>query len=250
MSLTDTIIQYKKENILVICFNKPKKKNALDSNMYQEVKEIFQKATTDDEIAAVVITGTGNFYSSGNDLSYIPKTDEEYLEFMKVLRNFIRAFIVFPKILIALVNGPAVGIAATSLPLCDLVLASDNSYFSTPFTKLGFVAEGCSTLTFPRIMGDRKALEMLLFNYKLSAKEALECGFINYVYKHDEFQIKAWDKIKEITELPTIPMFATKKLIRHQIQEQLLKINDKELQKIIQIKTNRLMKFENENSKL
>ncbi|XP_059053956.1 enoyl-CoA delta isomerase 2-like isoform X2 [Achroia grisella] len=220
MSLTDTIIQYKKENILVICFNKPKKKNALDSNMYQEVKEIFQKATTDDEIAAVVITGTGNFYSSGNDLSYIPKTDEEYLEFMKVLRNFIRAFIVFPKILIALVNGPAVGIAATSLPLCDLVLASDN------------------------------ALEMLLFNYKLSAKEALECGFINYVYKHDEFQIKAWDKIKEITELPTIPMFATKKLIRHQIQEQLLKINDKELQKIIQIKTNRLMKFENENSKL
>ncbi|XP_052755004.1 enoyl-CoA delta isomerase 2 [Galleria mellonella] len=222
----ETIIQYKKGAVLVIRFNKPKKKNALDTNMYIEVAEILHRATKDDEIDAVVITGTGDFYCSGNDLTFIPKTDEEYFQFMKALRNFIRAFIIFPKLLIALVNGPAVGIAVTSLPLCDLVLASDKAYFSTPFSKLGFVAEGCSTFTFPRLMGDRK-------------------------YEHDDIiQSKAWDKIKEIIEIPTMPIVATKKLIRDQIKEQLLKINDKELEEIIRIRTNKVMKFETEKSKL
>lgn len=246
----ETIIQYKKGAVLVIRFNKPKKKNALDTNMYIEVAEILHRATKDDEIDAVVITGTGDFYCSGNDLTFIPKSDEEYFQFMKALRNFIRAFIIFPKLLIALVNGPAVGIAVTSLPLCDLVLASNKAYFSTPFSKLGFVAEGCSTFTFPRLMGDRKALEMLLFCYKLNAKEALECGLVNNIYEHDEFQSKAWDKIKEIIEIPTMPIVATKKLIRDQIKEQLLKINDKELEEIIRIRTNKVMKFETEKSKL
>lgn len=111
--------------IIVIRYNKPKKKNALDLNMYRRVIAILQEASTDDNINVVVLTGTGDFYSSGNDLTAAREYQGDY-DLYPVLREFIRAFIEFPKILVAIVNGPAIGIAVTTLPLCDLVFASEN----------------------------------------------------------------------------------------------------------------------------
>ncbi|XP_063825240.1 enoyl-CoA delta isomerase 3, peroxisomal-like [Ostrinia nubilalis] len=165
--------------------------------------------------------------SSGNDLTAAFNYEGVY-DLYPVLRDFIRAFIEFPKMLVAIVNGPAIGIAATTLPLCDLVFASENSYFYTPFTKLGIVAEGCSSFTFSRIMGERKALEMLLFNYKMPAIEALQCGFVNELYKPEELQHKVWDKIIEVTNMKRESLIESKKLIRGQIKDHLLEINDKE----------------------
>lgn len=74
------------------------------------------------------------------------------------LNKMVTAFIKFPKLLIALVNGPAVGIGATILALCDVIYAAKSAYFYTPFTALGLCAEGCSSVTFPKILGTSKAV--------------------------------------------------------------------------------------------
>lgn len=74
------------------------------------------------------------------------------------LDKMVKSFIRFPKLLIALVNGPAVGIGATILGLCDVVYSSKSAYFYTPFTALGLCAEGCSSVTFPKILGTSKAV--------------------------------------------------------------------------------------------
>ncbi|CAH2039587.1 unnamed protein product, partial [Iphiclides podalirius] len=190
----DTIIETTRGTVKVIRFNKPQKKNAIDGDMYLRVTKILNTAASDDEVSMVVLTGTGDFYSSGNDYS-VSRPEGAWLQ---ILGDFIKAFITFPKLLIAIVNGPAIGIAATTLALCDMVFASENAYFYTPFSKLQITAEGGSTLTFPRLIGQRKAAEMLLFNHKMTAKEGLESGFINRVYKPEELQSKAWEKIQEI----------------------------------------------------
>ncbi|KAJ8713516.1 hypothetical protein PYW07_013886 [Mythimna separata] len=193
MDIKETIVETLQGSIKIVQYNKPKKKNAIDGVMYKRVSRILNDAATDDSISVMVLTGTGDFYSSGNDFSNPPDSRGNHLD---ILKDYINAFIMFPKLLVAIVNGPAIGIAATTLALCDLVFASENSYFYTPFTKLGIVAEGCSTFTFPRILGERKALEMLLCNYRMPAAEALEYGFVNYIYKPEELQNELYELLQ------------------------------------------------------
>lgn len=228
----DTIIETHRDGIRIVQYNKPLKKNAIDSNMYQHVTNILTSAATDDSISVIVLTGTGDFYSSGNDFTSPLESDVNLETLNDILKEFINAFITFPKLLIAIVNGPAIGIAATTLALCDLVFASENSYFYTPFTKLGIVAEGCSTFTFPRIMGDRKAAEMLLCSHKMSAKEALDCGFVNYIYKADDIQSEVWNKIDEVSKLPQQSVLVTKRLLRNSVRTELLKTNVEEMKEL------------------
>lgn len=230
MDIKETIIETQQGGVKIVQYNKPSKKNAIDQVMYKRVIRILNEAAVDENISVMVLTGTGDFYSSGNDFSAPP--DSNTGNHLNVLKEYINAFIMFPKILIAVVNGPAIGIAATTLALCDMVFASDKSYFLTPFTKLGIVAEGCSTFTFPRLLGERKAIEMLLCNYRLSAKEALEYGFVNYIYKPEEVQSKVWDKIVEVSKLPKHCITITKKLVRDAVREELLRANDKEIEEL------------------
>ena len=111
-----------------------------------------------------------------------------------MMQKFVAAFIDFQKPLIGAVNGPAIGISVTTLGLMDCVIASDTSSFQTPFSSLGQSPEGCSTYTFPMIMGTSRASEMLYFNYKMSAKEALECGFVSRIVPSSQFKayVEEW----------------------------------------------------------
>ncbi|XP_052741845.1 enoyl-CoA delta isomerase 3, peroxisomal [Bicyclus anynana] len=234
---SETIIETMKDNIKIVRLNKPRRKNAIDQQMFARLTAIINTAATDDNISIVVLTGTGSFYSSGNDL--VAPRDADFLD---ILDEFIKAFITFPKLLIAIVNGPAVGVAVTTLPLCDFVFASENAYFYTPFTKLNIVAEGCSTFTFPRLVGQRKAMDLLMLNYKMPAKEAAECGLVSYLYKPEELQNKVWDKITEISELAEHSVLMTKSLMRRTYTEDLLRTNSIEIEE--------LKKISNQRSKL
>lgn len=110
----------------------------------------------------------------------------------KMFQLFVDSFIDYPKPLIAAVNGPSVGIMTTILGLFDLVVCSEDATFHTPFSALAITPEGCATYTFPKIFGPSKANEILMFNYKLSSKEALHYGFVSRVISKNE-----WEKYLE-----------------------------------------------------
>uniref|UniRef100_A0A8D0HP30 Enoyl-CoA delta isomerase 2 n=1 Tax=Sphenodon punctatus TaxID=8508 RepID=A0A8D0HP30_SPHPU len=147
-----------KDNITTIVLNRPEKKNAITSKMYAEIIQALDEAGKDASVITV-ITGSGDYYCSGNDLNNFASIPPDGVEKAAkesaiLLKNFVGHFIDFPKPLIAVVNGPAVGIAVTLLGIFDIVYATDRATFHTPFSSLGQSPEGCSSYTFPKIMGN------------------------------------------------------------------------------------------------
>lgn len=226
-------IEWKKEGkVFHILLNRPQKLNALTREMYLAIQNGLHTAGKDKDTTITVISGTGDYFSSGNDLgnfmvdmSDIAKVAKESNQ---LLLGFVGAFIDHPKPLIGLVQGHAIGITVTTLGLYDLVLASDKATFQTPFSRLGQSPEGCSAFVFPRIMGPSKAAEVLLFGKKLSAEEACRRNLIAQVIPHDRFHEETQQRIKQYSELPPQSMALTKNLIRSTFKDALHDINKKE----------------------
>uniref|UniRef100_A0A182THQ1 Enoyl-CoA hydratase n=1 Tax=Anopheles melas TaxID=34690 RepID=A0A182THQ1_9DIPT len=223
--------------VLRVTINNPRKKNALNRQAYQELGDTLVAANKDDSVHVVVLTGAGDFYSSGNDMvSAVAEegsVEEKLARGNTILREMVRAFIQFDKLLIAVINGPAIGIAATTALLCDVVYMVDTAYFYTPFTRLGLCAEGCSSYTFPLLMGRSKASEMLLLNHRLSAQEALQFNVVAAVVKKDELETKLWHQILEYGKLPIGSIKATKRLTNRFQRDQLHEANDRETEALM-----------------
>ncbi|NXK51206.1 ECI2 isomerase, partial [Chauna torquata] len=228
----ETIIVTTENNITKIMFNRPERKNAINHKMYREIIKALQEAGKDDSTIAV-ITGNGEYYTSGNDLNNFTNVQANEMEKMakdaaQLLKEFVGCFIDFPKPLIAVVNGPAIGISVTLLGLCDIVYASDRATFHTPFSQLGQSPEGCSSYLFPKIMGLAKANEMLLFNKKLTAAEACAQGLVSEVFPNETFQKEVWARLKAYANLPKNSLTVSKQLLRSMEKEKLHAVNSQE----------------------
>ncbi|KAL0128061.1 hypothetical protein PUN28_003356 [Cardiocondyla obscurior] len=152
-----------KNGIQKVVLNKPARKNALSPQMYEELTQLLNKSAKDNKVLIFVLTANGDFFSSGNDLS---AALESTTSAQNIIKELIDAIITYPKLLVAVVNGPAIGIATTILGIFDIVYASDKAYFQTPFSSLGLVAEGCSSYTFPRLLGHSKVYFVKSLTYK------------------------------------------------------------------------------------
>lgn len=209
----------RENKIFHIRLNRPKKKNAITWQMYKDIGKALKEAGSSDEYSIACITGTGDFYCSGNDLSNFTNVTPEQIPAMakngrEVLEEFVEAFIDFPKPLIALINGPAVGISVTTLGLCDAVYCTDAATFHTPFSNLGQSPEACSSYTFPKIMGYAKANEMLLFNRKITAAEAKDRGLVSDIFPDHSFQAETTKLMEQYASFPPQSMRYSKVLNR------------------------------------
>uniref|UniRef100_A0A4W6FX15 Enoyl-CoA delta isomerase 2 n=1 Tax=Lates calcarifer TaxID=8187 RepID=A0A4W6FX15_LATCA len=232
-----TLLVTTEDDITTIKLNRPAKKNAITTEMYNEIIAALEQAAKDDSVITV-FTGAGDFYCSGNDLTNFQLQGGGGVEEMarrggELLRKYVRAYIDFPKPLVAVVNGPAVGISVTVLGLFDLVYASERATFHTPFSQLGQSAEGCSSYTFPKMMGAAKASEMLMFNKKLTAAQACELALVTEVFPDSSFQSEVWTRLKAYAKLPRNSLAFSKQLIRSMEKERLYAVNDAEVECLI-----------------
>ncbi|XP_031134278.1 enoyl-CoA delta isomerase 2, mitochondrial isoform X1 [Sander lucioperca] len=234
----ETLLVTTEDDITTIKLNRPAKKNAITTEMYNDIIAALEQAAKDDSVITV-ITGAGDFYCSGNDLSNFTKIPEGGVDEMAkqggdLLRKYVKAYIDFPKPLVAVVNGPAVGISVTVLGLFDLVYATDRATFHTPFSQLGQSAEGCSSYTFPKIMGSAKASEMLLFNKKLTAAQACGLGLVTEVFPDSSFQSEVWSRLKAYAKLPPNSLALSKQLIRSMEKDRLHAVNNAEVERLME----------------
>jgi len=220
-------------NVHTIMLNRPAKKNAITVEMYNEISAALKEIGEDTNSSVAVITGAGDFYSSGNDLSTFASVDPSQISKIAkdgsdLLLSFVNSFIDFPKPLIAVVNGPAVGVAVTTMGLCDVVYATDRATFQTPMVALGQSPEGCSALMFTRLMGQGRANEMLMFSRKITARQACDWGLVTEVFTDATFHEDVNAKIQQISSLPKNSLRLTKKLMRDVDRQQLKDVNQQE----------------------
>ena len=131
----------KNGSILIASINRPKVRNALNDDVYEDLIGVLEEAKVDPSIAAVVWTGSGPYFSSGADVNdaHLESGDKDLVResiLHKPGGRFMLAIVSFPKLLCAAVQGPIIGIAATALMQCDLVHFSDKTFFWAPFTRL------------------------------------------------------------------------------------------------------------------
>ena len=209
-----------KSGVRTITMTRPDKRNALSWDMYREIMAALLEAAHDDGVQVVVLTGAGDFYSSGNDLTNFTRIPPEGPAKMAddakaLMAAYVGCFINFPKPLVAAVNGPAVGLPVTTLPLFDLVYASHRATFHAPLVALGQTPEGCSSLTFPALMGYARAVELLVLGRKVTAEEARDrYGLVNDVFEHGQFEAAVAERTQALAGLPPQAVLKAKALLR------------------------------------
>ncbi|OWF34767.1 enoyl-CoA delta isomerase 2, mitochondrial-like [Mizuhopecten yessoensis] len=235
----ETIDVTNTDGVCKIMLNRPEKKNALNFQMYEEIGNALNEAGQDDSVVLAVLTGAGDYYCSGNDLGNFMNIPPDGVAKMAeeggvILEKFVRSFIDFPKPLISLINGPAVGVSVTVLGLFDAVYATDKATFHTPFTSLGQSPEGCSSYTFPRLMGTAKASELLLFNRKITAVEAMERNLVTEVFPDHAFKQEATARVEKFAKLPKNSLQKSRNLTRDQLRETLHRVNKQECDVLVE----------------
>mmetsp|Transcript_123259 Transcript_123259/g.218367 ORF Transcript_123259/g.218367 Transcript_123259/m.218367 type:complete len:281 (-) Transcript_123259:194-1036(-) len=180
--------------VATIRLNRPLKYNGWREVDTEAIRKYLAQCAEDDSIGAVILTGTGPYYTAGADtfssltLSR-PSTMRAHIT--KYNQGIFDMFLDFPKPIIAAVNGPAVGVGTTSCTLMDYVLASTTATFHTPFVKLGLPPEGCSSFNFPRLLGEEKARIMLQDAKKIDAETALSFGLVHEVVEAQQLMGRA-----------------------------------------------------------
>jgi enoyl-CoA hydratase/carnithine racemase len=164
--------------VRVVAFNRPEVRNAFDTAMYQEVTTALRAADTDEAVGAVVLTGRGSAFTSGQDLAEMAAiasgtaVEGAGRGFMELLDCLVDLSVP----LLAAVNGVAVGLGFTLLPHCNLVLVDAGARLRVPFAELGVPPEAASSVLFPALMGWQRAAQVLLTSDWVGAHELVELG--------------------------------------------------------------------------
>uniref|UniRef100_A0A3P9IUX6 Chromodomain Y like 2 n=1 Tax=Oryzias latipes TaxID=8090 RepID=A0A3P9IUX6_ORYLA len=151
------------------------------------------------------------------------------------VRDFVLAFIHFKKPIVVAVNGPAMGLGASILPLCDVVWASERAWFQTPCAALHLTPSGCSSYTFPQILGVALANEMLFCGRKLTAQEACSRGLVSQVFWPTTFNQEVMLRVKEMALCNAMVLEESKCLVRSFVMSVLEEVNEKECQILKQL---------------
>jgi|HubBroStandDraft_6_1064221.scaffolds.fasta_scaffold01075_9 2-(1,2-epoxy-1,2-dihydrophenyl)acetyl-CoA isomerase len=211
-----------------ITLNRPKAYNALNRELAERLLEALIRCDEDEGVRAVVISGKGPSFCAGGDIKQMMTAAESdghagvFLKTLTVsLHEAIATIAHTSKPVIMAVNGAAAG-AGFSLAIAgDLVLAADDARFTVAYTAIGLAPDGSSTFTLPRLIGPKRAFELIYTNRALSASEAKELGMVNQVFPAAKFSDQVRELAVGIAKGPTVALGYAKKLLTLSAQSSL-----------------------------
>ncbi|MBK9706632.1 MAG: enoyl-CoA hydratase/isomerase family protein [Acidobacteria bacterium] len=228
--MPETILIERRGRVALITINRPDKLNALNIKTRQETAEALDELRTDDEIRVVVITGAGEkAFVAGADINeFAGRSAIQQRTIMKA-KSIFTAAEDFPKPIIAMINGFCLGGGCELALSCDIRIASDKSRFGQPEINLGIIPGGGGTQRLTRLVGEGKAMQMILTGEMIDAQEAYRIGLVNDVYPADQLESKTMELAGKIAEKSPVALAMAKTAVKNAARMNLREGLDQEI---------------------
>jgi enoyl-CoA hydratase len=189
----------KNEGICTIKISSPQTLNALNEEVIKELDNVFDQVACDEEVFVIILTGEGKAFVAGADIAYMNGFNvEEAKKFAENGSKIFRKIEMLEKVVIAAVNGYALGGGCELAMACDIRIASEKAKFGQPEVGLGITPGFSGTLRLPRLVGLGRAKELILTGGHIDAQEAYRIGLVNKVTNKDSLMEEAYALAKKI----------------------------------------------------
>lgn len=213
------------QRVATVTFNRPEKKNAFNREAWLALRDAIVEINHNDKAVAIVLTGAGNNFSSGVDLSDLSGEPGERPPFELMMDELVK----IEKPLLAAATGAAVGFGATALFHCDVVYVGETLKMRLPFVNLGLVPEAASSYTLPRNIGYQQAAELLFTAEWINADKAVATGISRAKFADSDVLHQAQQKAAEMAKWPLNSLKETKRLLQQAHQHAIASTRELEL---------------------
>ncbi|HEY8461319.1 MAG TPA: enoyl-CoA hydratase [Blastocatellia bacterium] len=206
-----------------ITFNNPGRRNAVDFETMRLFAETI-KESFDDETRVIVITGAGDSFCAGADLQAglsAGRVRDVETDLREVVNPGVVAMRSLPKPIIARVHGHAAGIGCNYALAADIIIASDQAFFSQAFIKIGLMPDGGGTYFLPRLVGYNRAFELMALGDQIPARQAFEMGMINRVTPAGELDATVDALAERLASAPAVALARVKAGLVRSLQSDL-----------------------------
>ena len=212
-----TILVEREGPIKIITFNRPEVANALNDQLSMEFYDAICECATDDTVRAVLLTGKGKMFCGGGDLKFLLSKKKEVKEMLLKMTNYLHGAIarmakMNAPVVIA-VNGSAGGGGLSLAISGDIVISAESAKYTLAYTKAGLSPDASSTFYLPRLVGLRRAKELMLTSRIFTAQEAYEMGMIDRVVEDEKLMDEARQQTEELASGATQAYGSVKKLL-------------------------------------
>jgi enoyl-CoA hydratase/carnithine racemase len=224
------------DGVATLTFNRPDVLNALTFEVYAQYRDLLESLRYDDQVKVLVLTGQGRGFCSGGDvhgiIGELLKQDvKDHLDFTRMTGAVVQNMRLLDKPIIAALNGTTAGAGAVIALASDLRIASEQAKIAFLFTKVGLTGADMGTAyLLPRIIGQGRALELLLLGDAVDAATAERYGLVNRVVPHAELLSKAQEWASRLAHGPSMALSLTKRLVNNEWHMDLISALESEAQ--------------------
>src|SRR4026209_2384642 len=226
----ETLLLEKRERVAIITINRPDKRNALNIKTREEGAALLEELRNDSSVGVVVFTGAGDkAFIAGADIGEFAGRTSITQRDVMMGRSLFTAIDSFPKPVIAMINGYCLGGGCELALACDIRIASETASFGQPEIKLGIIPGGGGTQRLTRLIGEGKAMELILTGDMISAEEAKQLGLVNHVFAPEELEAKTMEMANRIAELSPVALAMAKASVKNAVRMNLREGLDSEV---------------------
>ena len=235
---TDVMLGRLEGRVAVLSFNRPEARNALHPETYEAFERVLPDLAEDDNVGAVMLTGTGGAFCAGGDVKSMnarnsgaataPPTIEAAINDLRHRQRSVSAALHdFPKVTVAAIDGAAAGAGLSIALACDLRVASPRALITTAFAKVGFSGDFGGSWFLTQLVGSAKARELYLTADRIDATEAERLGIVNQVLEGD-FDAAAVEYARRFADGPLVAQRYIKENLNRAVGADLLTCLDAE----------------------